>query len=412
MRKHLRRLTGIALSLLLLSSCRLPRHQETVVIEPRPFVTNATLLEIDLLGEASACRIRNPWQPEKWLAQYLLLPADTTLLPADSAAALRERYPAYTPLTVPLSRMTLTNGCHVYLMNRLDAMDRIAAMCDAGYANVLELHRRIKAGSIRDAGTATAPNIEMLLAARTDAIWIPPFENAGAGAFERFNVPVIFCADYLEPHPLSRAEWMKFYGRLVSRAHSADSLFLRVKNRYRAISDLVRTDDPKPTVLSEYSTGETWTVPGGRSSTSRLYRDAGGAYQWEDDRHVGSLTLSSEAVLTKAQNSDYWFFTYYDTAHIPMDLFRFHRLNPINAWFKANRGFNIYACNTALHPYFEETPFRPDLWLWSIYRRLHTEIPFGIIIEVGDTLYDPFYYQRVVDPDMFDFPHLQNPGHF
>ncbi len=409
MNKHLRRLTGIALSLLLLSSCRLPRHQETVAIDPRPFVTNATLLEIEPLGEASACRIRNPWQPEKWLAKYLLLPADTIQLPADSAAALRKRYPDHTPLSIPLCRMTLTNGCHVYLMNQLNAMDCVAAMCDAGYAHVPELRKRIKAGLIRDAGTATAPNIEMLLAARTDAIWIPPFENAGAGAFERFNVPVIYCADYLEPHPLSRAEWMKFYGRLVGRAHSADSLFRRVKNRYRDISDLVKIDDPRPTVLSEYSTGDTWCVPGGRSSTSRIYRDAGGAYQWEDDSHVGSLTFSSEAVLAKAQNSDYWFFTYYDTMHISMDIFRFRELNPINSQFRVNRTFNIYACNTALHPYFEETPFRPDLWLWSIYRRLHRETPRGIILEVGDTLYDPFYYERVINPVKFEFPQLKRP---
>lgn len=402
MNKHHLRLTGIALSLLLLSSCRLPRHQETVFIEPRPLVTNATLLEIEPLGEASACRIRNPWQPEKWLAKYLLLPADTMLLPTDSAAVLRKRYPDHTPLSIPLCRMTLTNGCHVYLMNQLNAMDCVAAMCDARYVRVPELRKRIKAGLIRDAGTATAPNIEMLLAAHTDAIWIPPFENTGAGAFERFNVPVIYCADYLEPHPLSRAEWMKFYGRLVGRAHSADSLFLCVKTHYRNISDLVKIDDPKPTVLSEYSTGDTWCIPGGRSSTSRLYRDAGGAYQWEDDSHVGSLTLSSEAVLAKAQNSDYWFFTYYDTTHISMDIIRFRELNPINSQFKVNGTYNIYACNTAFHPYFEETPFRPDLWLWSIYRQLHEGTPLGIITEMGDTLYEPFYFQRVMKPHLFD----------
>jgi len=397
MKRNISFLTGIAFSLLLPSCSRPIQPQEEAGDPPHRYITNATLLEIEPIGEASACRILNPWRSDKWLAQYLLLPADTTLLPADSAQRLCKRYPDYTPLSVPLERMTLTNSCHAYLMTQLEALDRVAVMCDASYSHVEELHHKIITGAIRDGGSATAPNFEILLAAHTDAIWISPFENAGAGAFEHFNIPIIYCAEYMEPHPLSRAEWMKFYGRLVGRGHEADSLFQAIRYRYHAISALSNRDsNPKPTILSEHATGSTWYIPGGRSTTSRLYRDAGGTYLWHDDNHTGSLALSIETVLEKARGADFWFFTFYDPKQESMQAADFYKQSPINKQIRASAHSNVYACNTAFSPYFDETPFRPDLLLWSIRRTLHPETPPAIVIDRTDTLIDPFYFLPVL----------------
>lgn len=400
MKKNVLCLTGLVLSTLLISCTGSTERQEEIVTGHSSHMPSTSLLDIETIGEASACRIRNPWHPKEWLAQYLLLPADTTLLPADSALALRQRYPDYTPLTVPLERMTLTNSCHIYLMNQLKALDRVAVMCDAQYSHVKELHQRIKSGTIRDGGPAVTPNTEILLAAGSDAIWVSPFENAGAGAFEHLNIPIIYTAEYMESHPLSRAEWMKFYGRLVGRGHEADSLFQCVSNRYIAIAAISEMDRRKPTVMSELSSGATWYVPGGRSTTSRLYRDAGGSYIWADDTHVGSLALSTEAVLAKASEADFWFFTFYDTKYPTIPLFQFHKQNPVNCKFRAAHYAGIYACNTAFEPYFDETPFRPDLLLWSIRRKLHPETPVAVIFGENDTLVDPQYFFPPMD--LFD----------
>lgn len=398
MKQNIHYLTGIILLTLLHSCNSLVKHQEGPIVAHHSYMSHSTLLEIKQIGEASTCRIRNPWRPKEWLAQYLLLPADSALLPIDSAQALRQRYPNHTPLTIPLERITLTNSNHAYLIEQLGALDHIAVMCDASYSHIKELHRRINNGSIRDGGTALSPNIETLLAAGTDAIWLPPFENAGAGAFQHFGIPVIYSAEYMESHPLSRAEWMKFYGRLVGRGFEADSLFQCISDRYYAIAALSDMDLEKPTILSELPSDATWYVPGGHSTASRLYRDAGGTYIWQEDDHAGSLSLSPEAVLKKAREADFWFFTFYDTKCPSMLLFQFQNQHPINNKFRAAQHSNVYACNTAFSSYFDETPFRPDLLLWSVRRILHPQTPEAVIFGKNDTLTDPFYFLPLMDP--------------
>lgn len=50
--------------------------------------------------------------------------------------------------------------------------------------------------------------------------------------------------------------------------------------------------------------------PGGKSTTGRLYQDAGAAYVWAEDEHSGSIPLSFETVFDRGQDADFWLFKY------------------------------------------------------------------------------------------------------
>jgi iron complex transport system substrate-binding protein len=370
----------------------------------------ATLLDMEAEGEVTFCRIANPWNEEQTLAQYLLLPRDTTLLSADKAAALEEQYPDYMPLYVPLQRITLTAGCQAYLLAQLGALDHVAVMCDADYVHTAEVQAALQSGAISDGGNAASPNVEVIMAAECDAAWISPFENVGSGSYSRLPMPVVFCADYMETSPLARAEWMKFYGKLVGKSGAADSLFHRVERQYLAGKNAMsqgetNSEEPsEPKLLAESITGATWYVPGGSSTMGQLYADAGADYLWREDNHAGSLSLSPEAVLTRAEQCDVWLLKYYQTDG-DLTLRAFVAQHPYYARFKAAAEGNVYGCNTATSDYFDETPFRPDLLLYSVRRMLHPELPDTLLLPRDtlvkksqvrmDTLVDRQYFKRL-----------------
>ncbi|MBP5763557.1 MAG: ABC transporter substrate-binding protein, partial [Bacteroidales bacterium] len=119
---------------------------------------------------------------------------------------------------------------------------------------------------------------------------------------------------------------------------------------------------PHPTLLAESPYGATWYVPGGRSTMSWLYQDAGFRYPWSEDVHGGSLALSPEAVFAKAQNADVWVIKYFSPDN-DWSLQDFIGQNPLFRQFEAAQQGKVFGCNTAINDYFESTPFRPDLLL-------------------------------------------------
>lgn len=353
----------IALLLLLVAACQQPQPETRLA---SPGIEFASLLEMQDVEHGTLFRIINPWDTSRVLMQYLLVDASDSAFSETDADGLARRYGTFQTVRTPLSRNTVCASCHCYLLQELQALDRMAVICDAEYTQLASVRERLASGACLDAGTAIAPNIEIILSARSDAIWISPFENAGLGQLSLLQIPIIYCADYMESTPLARAEWMKFYGRLVGRAAEADSLFGVVKNHYLQLAGRTESDTAhRPVLLVDLPTSATWYVPGGRSTMGRLYQDAGFRYPWADDRHAGSLSLSPEMVLEEGWGADVWLFKYYNTER-DWEVPDLKALSPAFASLRVVREGKLWGCNTATSPYFDETPFRPDLLLASL----------------------------------------------
>ena len=379
--QHSRTLLNLGAALLLtLTSChsRLPEQP----LDPSDASTRyASLLQMqDLDGGMTLCRILNPWQPERVAAQYLLHPSDSL---ADSDIAdIEAQFGPVLPLHVPLQHQALTAACQASLYTQLDALDCIGALCDADYVLDPQVLARLDDGSILEAGGSMAPNTEVLLAARCECIWITPYEAGSQSMISAVlpELPIIYCADYMETAPLARAEWMRFYGRLADRGQRADSLFDVVERSYlsqqRPVADTLTSDSAtdvhRPLLLAELPYGATWYVPGGRSSASWIYQDAGFGYPWSDDVHGGSLALSAESVYAQAHDAEVWIFKYYD----PDTLWTMPVLlgqHPLYSEFAATQTGRVYGCNTARTDYFEVAPFRPDVILNEMRHILRAE---------------------------------------
>ena len=359
------------LSLLLLSGCLTSQQQQRDVRNNSngSGIEYAELLVMEDLGNGrTLCRILDPWRTGRNMVQYMLVPKDDKEWNEDVATTFSTKYGTSTVLRTPLTRMTLTTACHTWLLSQLDALENIAILCDTAFinaANIKTWMRTVKPNgepTILDGGTATKPNVEVLMAGRSDALWISPYENANLSNLDRLPIPIIYCAEYMENTPLARAEWMKFYGRLVGKGAKADSLFKAVSTRYERISKNMGNGQK---ILVDMPYGATWYVPGGCSASAQLYEDAGYVYPWAEDTHSGSLSLSKEGVLAQAQDCDLWIIRYMDSNR-DWTLADVAGRSDIYRQFKAAREHNVWGCNTAYSDFFDVSSFRPDTLLKSL----------------------------------------------
>ena len=306
--------------------------------------------------------IKNPWKAGKSLQRYVLVSASTSKKDA--------RLPAGTKVTVPLKRTIVSTTAHCYLMTALSRQGAIKGVCGLQYIHVPAIVEGVKQRSIADCGEEVSPHIERMVQLKPDALLLSPFENSGGyGVFETLQVPIIACADYMESSALARAEWMKVYGILYGCEKQADSLFNVVEKNYVSLRTAAQKMPREHAMLTERKTGSVWYCPAGRSTIAQLIRDANGNYALSNDSHTGSLPLSFEQVLAKMGNADVWAFAYNSTESMrKADLLA--EFSGYKALDAVNKG-TVYGCNALQVPFFEETPFRPDLLLRDFIIMLH-----------------------------------------
>ena len=303
-------------------------------------------------GEFQVATLRNPWDTLRTLHTYVLVPCGDSL-PAG--------LPEGTVVRTPLENSVVYSSVHCALLEELGALEAIGGVCDLQYIKIPRIQEGCREGRIVDAGNGMSPDVEKIVSMRPDAILLSPFENSGGyGRLDQLGVPVVECADYMEASALGRAEWMRFYGRLFGRAA-----------RYRELAGGVERASRRPRVFSELKSGAAWYVPGGRSTMGRLYADAGGDYVFAYVDGSGSVPLSFETVYDKAGEADIWLIKYNaSTDRTYRDLRRDYA--PY-AGFKAFRERQVYGCNTAERPFYEETPFHPERLLEDLVKIFHPD---------------------------------------
>ena len=328
---------------------------------PLRYAENLTLVAYP---EYTVATLRNPWDTLRTLHTYILVPA---------AEPLPAHLPQGTVVRTPLSKAVVYSSVHCGLVNNLGAFNSIGGICDLKYIKLPVVQEGVKRGTIADCGDGMNPDMEKIIDLHPDAILLSPFENSGGyGRIEKLNIPIIECADYMETSALGRAEWMRFYGLLFGAAPKADSLFAEVASCYKRLQHRAMLSSVSLSVVSELKSGSAWYVPGGRSTMGRLFNDACGRYVFAEDKHSGSIPLAFETVFDKAGDADVWIIKYNRDRDMSYSDLKADYIGYTG--FKAFKTRNIYGCNTAKVPFYEETPFRPDYLLADLIQILHPEI--------------------------------------
>lgn len=292
-----------------------------------------------------------------------------------------EAVPAHSPeikiIRTPVERIVCTSTTHIPLLDYLNETKSLIGFPTTDYISSEKMRQRIDAGEVIDLGVDKGLNIELLATLQPDLVMAYTMSgNYGQyKKIEELNMPVVLNSEYLEEHPLGRAEWIKFMALFFNKEKMADSVFSVIEQNYLATKAKVEAHaSPKPTVVSGIVYGDAWFMPAGQNYAAKLLRDAGFDYVWSHDTTSGFLQLPFEAVYEKANQVNFWIGvgSYTSLAEIKNADKRYAR-------FKAFADGNVYTYNGRIgakggSEFLELGYLRPDIILNDLVKISHPEL--------------------------------------
>jgi iron complex transport system substrate-binding protein len=270
-------------------------------------------------------------------------------------------------IVAPLQRAAMVSTTHVPYLSILGRADVVVAGAHLEHVRDGALQARMKEGMVQEIATGDGVDRERMLALQLDAVFTYPFGRSEGGSLEGLGIPVVEVSEYLEEHPLGRAEWLRFFGVLLGEEHKADSLFEGIVQRYDRVRSQVRRDSMPTVLFGSYWNGQ-WFVPPGNSYMAKLIDDAGGGYVFADRKGEGNITVDMETMITVGGNADVWGMiaamgpTVTDQDFTQGD----ERL----AGFKAVQEHRLFIGNTATSDLFGRALVEPDLVLAELMAEL------------------------------------------
>ena len=276
------------------------------------------------------------------------------------------------------------------VFQKLGEINRVKGVLESNYTKNEEILRLVAEGKITDVGMSTNVNAEKLINLQPDLILYTPYPGIDYSHLGQLSgATMLSFPDYLESHPLGRAEWMKVVGLLCGKEDVTNKWFDDVVRRYETLSERCSSVEEKPTIFSDLPFENQWYVPGGNSYIAKIFADAGGDYIWKDNESTGSLHIDAESVILKAQQADFWrVINSYDT---PFTYERLKNENELYPLFKAFEEKQLLVCDVRECGYFEKSQYEPDMLLADFIYHFHPEL---LTDEWKN--YTPIYFKQLV----------------
>lgn len=364
--------------ILLITSCSGNKQSSEVernVVDTVYTVQYAKGFTVKKYADYKEVTVVDPWDSTKILQRYILV---------DKAKALPANLPKGTLIRTPLSSVVAYSTIHCATLNELGVLSTVKGVCEPSYIDIDYIQEGVKNGTIADLGQASNPIIEKIVDVDPEAILATPIQGRTYGSIDKAGIPVIETPDYMEPLPLGRAEWIRFYSLFFDNESQADSLFNITVNNYNTIKEKMVSVKEKPSVFIDLMYGNVWYISGGGSFISRMLSDAGANYVWSDNDKVASTPLAFEEILDKAGDAQFWLIKY----NHPTDLTytSLEKEYKPYSYFSAFKNRNIYGCNAAEKSYYEDLPIHPDYILHDFAYIFHPDL-------FPD--YTPRYYSKI-----------------
>lgn len=280
-----------------------------------------------------------------------------------------------TVIIQPVHNVVCFSTTHLPFLELIKKEGLLCGFPTTNYIYSEKIQDMVKKGQIKDLGPSNEINIESLISLNPDLVFAFSMGNelSMIRKIQLSGIPLVLNADYLETHPLGRAEWIKFMAAFFDKDHEADSIFRQVERAYLETKNKMANLDDRPTIFTGVVYGDTWFMPGGKHYGTVFFNDAGGEYIWSDNNSESILQLSFESVYEKAGNADFWAgtATYNSLIEIEQADIRYRD-------FKSFKEGNIYNYSARIskaggNAYFELGYARPDIILNDLAKILHPE---------------------------------------
>ena len=204
-----------------------------------------------------------------------------------------------------LERVAVFSTTHLPFLSALDKVNTVVAVANLKWVRDEAVQQRIEADSIHEIATADGLDREQLLVSQAQALFDYPFGRASIGGANT-GVTTIAVTEYLEEHPLGRAEWIRFFGILMNVPEKADSVFAAIERRYLTLRGMNAKLADRPRVFFGSAWQGQWHVPPGNSYMAQLIADAGGEYCYADHNAAGNIPLDLESVVNEARTAEHF----------------------------------------------------------------------------------------------------------
>lgn len=314
-------------------------------------------------------KVLDPWQQsQNVIFSYLLAPNRETL--PDSLMNLPY-------IQTPVKRVIALSTTHVAMIDQLGSAESIVGLSGAGFIYNSSIRDRIDSGAIEDVGYGSGLDFEAIVKLKPDVLFLYGVEGNVMTTLEKLNdlgIPAVFCGEYLETHPLGKAEWIRFFSLFYEKEEQSAHLFNTIDSAYNALSKLALNAHPKPVVLNGLPWKDTWYMAGGKSFAARFIKDAGGDYLWGDNSSTQAIPMDLESVYVKAVNADTWINPGAATSIsdiLQMDE-RFGDLSVLESGSVFNN--NARSSPAGGNDYWESGTVRPDLILADLIEVFHPDL--------------------------------------
>lgn len=232
-------------------------------------------------------------------------------------------------VTEPCTSLVSTSATHVGFLDALEAVDVLVGVCDK------PLIYSPSVAQLPDMGPAIVIEPERVLSSGAEAALLSLYsaDDRNAERLAQVGVKVLYFNEWMEQHPLGRAEWIRVMGAFTGKLHEADSVFGEVR---RAYEQQVAQEPTGVSIVSGGSYRGTWYVPSGVTYMGRLFQDAGAAYVYAQDSTNGSIPLTMEQVVMTFGEADVW------VGAPARTLFDLADMDERHAWLKAYKTHRVY----------------------------------------------------------------------
>ena len=319
-------------------------------------------------------------------------------------------------IPVPLRRVATTSATHVGFLHALGVLDSVVAMSNPEWVYNRPSH------AVANIGEDINIAMEPLLLSKPDVLLASSYgqNSQQIARVAEAGIPVVYLAEWQEQHPLARAEWLRFVAAFFGKTALADSILGEVRRAYgdeeaRMLSDkgarikdegqnsadsetletkvispsscvLAPSSNERPaSIMSGASYRGTWYVPSGTTYMGCLFRDAGAAYTFADERTNGSIPLTMEQALRAFSDADVWVGANARTME------ELRAIDEHHTWFKAYQTRRVYhfygrTNSTGGNDFWETGVVHPEIILrdlqWALYPDLYPD-------------YEPYFIGRV-----------------
>lgn len=318
----------------------------------------------------------DPWVEGSIRGTYLLVPKTSEVPNRDDVIIVR----------TPVESAIPFSTTHIGFMAELHCETSIVAVFDSKWITNAYVNEQVQKQLMPEVGGMDRLDFEQTVMLNPDLAMVSGLEEMGANyhKLKATPIPVIQNIEWMESHPLARAEWIKFVAAFYDKEAMADSIFNAIETAYLNISEKATSAENKPLILCSKSHQDTWFMPGGNSHMAKLLVDAGGDYPWLDNDETGSLKLSPEAVIERQLMADVW---------ISPEIGSLEQLQAVDsryANFNAFKSERVYGNNKRTttsggNDFWETGIVRPDLVLMDLVKIFHPTL----LPDYETTFYQP-----------------------